>query len=535
MYFLALVVLLLVLAGVKSLRASRTGRAIVAVRDNELAAQAVSLDSRRLKLTAIATSGAIAGLAGALYVIQQKGMYADAFSANVSILLFSMVVIGGLGSLPGAVIGAVYIRGAEYFLPAGWDLVAGGLGVLVLLLLLPEGLGGLLYELRDRYLRWVARRRGIVVASLAGEGTLRAARGTRARRARAPRDGGHDVRGKHVTVVPENAETAEEIDASIEALLEEPRSHGTLGPTPHHGRRAGVPAGRAVRPQRGRRARPRGVQRPHPQHPRSLRPQHPGRAGPQLAGRRCRLPARAAAGAPRRPLQPHQDLRRRRSAWGLFSIFTGLAPTVFLLGVARAGSGLGRAVNGSTHNSLIADYYPANVRPAAFGVHRAANSIGQIVGPLAAGGIAYFLGWRTPFFIFAVPTLIFVLLATRLREPARGGQERRALGADEATAATEEEPASFSEAFRMLWAIKTMRRTWMALPFIAVSIIGLTPLVQLFYEQEFGLNEAERGLRHRVGRTGPDPRLPRRHPHRDHGSCGATPRLLPRFVECSSR
>ncbi len=170
MYFLALVVLLLVMAGVKGLRASRTGRAIVAVRDNELAAQAVSLDSRRLKLTAIATSGAIAGLAGALYVVHQKGMYADAFSANVSILLFSMVVIGGLGSLPGAVIGAVYIRGAEYYLPAGWDLVAGGLGVLVLLLLLPEGLGGLLYDLRDRYLRWVARRRGVVVASLAGEG-----------------------------------------------------------------------------------------------------------------------------------------------------------------------------------------------------------------------------------------------------------------------------------------------------------------------------------------------------------------------------
>jgi branched-chain amino acid transport system ATP-binding protein len=182
------------------------------------------------------------------------------------------------------------------------------------------------------------------------------------------------------------------------------------------------------------------------------------------------------------------------SAWGLFSLFTGLAPTVLLLGVARAGSGLGRAVNGSTHNSLIADYYPATVRPAAFGVHRAGNSIGQFVGPLAAGGIAYLIGWRAPFILFAIPTVVFVLLATRLREPPRGGQERKALGADEATVETEEAPASFSEAFRVLWAVKTMRRTWMALPFVAVSIIGLTPLIQLFYAEEFGLNEAERGF-----------------------------------------
>jgi branched-chain amino acid transport system permease protein len=172
MYFVALLALLAVLAGVKGLRASRTGRAIVAVRDNELAAQAVSLDSTRLKLTAIVTSGALAGFAGAIYVVHQKGMYSDAFGPNVSILLFSMVVIGGLGSLPGAVIGAIYIRGAQFYLPAGWDLVAGGVGILVLLLLLPEGLGGLLYDLRDRFLRRVARHRGIVVASLAGEGTL---------------------------------------------------------------------------------------------------------------------------------------------------------------------------------------------------------------------------------------------------------------------------------------------------------------------------------------------------------------------------
>jgi branched-chain amino acid transport system permease protein len=169
MYWFALAVLLLVLFGVKGLRASRTGRALIATRDNEQAAAAVTIDIVRAKLTAFVISGALAGLAGGVYVLHQRGLHSDAFGADVSLRLFSMVVIGGLGSLPGAVLGAVYVRGAEFFLRSSWALVASGGGLLVLLLFLPEGLGGLLYTQRDRYLRWVARRRGLVVPSLVAD------------------------------------------------------------------------------------------------------------------------------------------------------------------------------------------------------------------------------------------------------------------------------------------------------------------------------------------------------------------------------
>jgi ABC-type branched-subunit amino acid transport system ATPase component/predicted MFS family arabinose efflux permease len=182
------------------------------------------------------------------------------------------------------------------------------------------------------------------------------------------------------------------------------------------------------------------------------------------------------------------------SAWGGFSVLTGLAPSVTVLGLARTGAGLGRAVNGSTHNSLLSDWYPADVRPGVYGVHRAANSVGQIIGPLAAGAIALFLGWRAPFLILAVPTFILVLLAMKLKEPVRGNQERRALGADEATIDTEEKPVPFKDAVRILWQVRAMRRTWMALPFVAVAMVGLSPLIQLFYEEEFGLNELQRGF-----------------------------------------
>jgi branched-chain amino acid transport system permease protein len=168
MYLFSLAVLLAIMAAVRGLRASRTGRALIAVRDNELAAEAVTLDSTRLKLVAFVIAGALAGLAGGVYVIQQEGIFSDAFAPEVSLLLFSMVVIGGLGTMPGAVLGAIYVRGAEFFLPAGWELVASGFGILVLLLIFPEGLGGIAYSVRDAYLRGVARRRGIAVPSLIG-------------------------------------------------------------------------------------------------------------------------------------------------------------------------------------------------------------------------------------------------------------------------------------------------------------------------------------------------------------------------------
>jgi branched-chain amino acid transport system permease protein len=104
-----------------------------------------------------------------VYIFHQRGLHTDAFGADVSVRLFSMVVIGGLGSLPGAVLGAMYVRGAEFFLHGGWSFVASGAGILVLLLFMPEGLGGVVYMVRDKYLRWVAVRRGLIVPSMVAD------------------------------------------------------------------------------------------------------------------------------------------------------------------------------------------------------------------------------------------------------------------------------------------------------------------------------------------------------------------------------
>jgi ABC-type branched-subunit amino acid transport system ATPase component/ABC-type branched-subunit amino acid transport system permease subunit len=168
MYYLALVAFLAVVAAAAVLRRSRTGGAMIAVRDNEAAAASLSISPVQVKLAAFAFSGAMAGLAGALYVLYQRGFHSDAFVPEASLRLFSMVVIGGLGSLGGAVLGAVYVRGAEFFLPAGWSLMASGAGIVALLVVLPGGLGEMLYRLRDASLRRVAARHGIAVPSLSG-------------------------------------------------------------------------------------------------------------------------------------------------------------------------------------------------------------------------------------------------------------------------------------------------------------------------------------------------------------------------------
>jgi len=182
------------------------------------------------------------------------------------------------------------------------------------------------------------------------------------------------------------------------------------------------------------------------------------------------------------------------AAWGVFSVLTGFAVSVVMLALVRAGSGLGRAINDPVHNSLIADYYDVGVRPKAYAVHRAGNSVGQCLGPLLGGVLAYYFGWRTPFILFGIPTAIFLVLALRLREPTRGAHERRSMGASEEAVATEEAPPSWAEAWRITWQVRTLRRVFYSLPFLAVAVIGLLTLGSLFYDEVFGLNEVERGV-----------------------------------------
>jgi branched-chain amino acid transport system permease protein len=162
-YTLILVALLLVLVALAGIRRSRTGRALLALRDNERGAQAYGLSTVRLRLTAFALSGGIAALAGCLFAHHQQAFGQQPYLPEQNLAVFTMVVLGGIGSPLGAVLGALWLQGTRWFLPAEWQLLASGAGVLAVLLILPGGLGGLALRLRDRWLARVATSRGLEV------------------------------------------------------------------------------------------------------------------------------------------------------------------------------------------------------------------------------------------------------------------------------------------------------------------------------------------------------------------------------------
>jgi branched-chain amino acid transport system permease protein len=167
-YYLALVVLLLAILAVRGVRRSRTGRVLVAIRDNEDAAAAFGVSVVGAKLTAFALSGFVAAVAGAVFAFNQASFRSESYTAEESITVFVSAVIGGLGSIPGAVLGALFSRGAQWLLPGNWRLFAASTGVLVVLMIIPEGLGGTLFRVRDLLLRRLALRRGIDAPSLTG-------------------------------------------------------------------------------------------------------------------------------------------------------------------------------------------------------------------------------------------------------------------------------------------------------------------------------------------------------------------------------
>jgi branched-chain amino acid transport system ATP-binding protein len=180
--------------------------------------------------------------------------------------------------------------------------------------------------------------------------------------------------------------------------------------------------------------------------------------------------------------------------WALFSVGTGVALTVPMLVLMRLGAGTGRAVVTPTHNGLLSDWYPPTTRLKVFSFHRLANSVGQIVGPALAGVLALAFGWRSPFLLFAIPTGVLVLFALRLHEPVRGRHERIAAGADEETASAHDAHETAWSTMQVLARVRTLRRIWYAVPFLAIALFGIPNLLSIVYDEVFGLNAAERGL-----------------------------------------
>jgi branched-chain amino acid transport system permease protein len=155
LYYLALALLALVVLGVLNLLRSPTGRAFVAIRDSEISAQSMGIHLARYKTTSFALSAAITGLAGALYAHKLQFISPEQFGIVLSIELAMMIFIGGIGSLHGAIYGAIFlialpqlIAVAKDFLPAaighrtGLEPTVFGLILVLVIVFEPQGLYG---------------------------------------------------------------------------------------------------------------------------------------------------------------------------------------------------------------------------------------------------------------------------------------------------------------------------------------------------------------------------------------------------------
>ena len=168
-YFLCLIFLLAAILAARSFRKNRSGRVLIAVRDNQRAAPAYAINLARNKLAAFAISGALAAVAGLLIAYQSGSVDYQAYGMTASVSVFVYTVVGGLTSVGGGVAGAVVFGVIRLFgedIVEGLSFLATGVGVLVVLLFLPGGLAEAFYKTRDNFLKWVAKRHDILVPSL---------------------------------------------------------------------------------------------------------------------------------------------------------------------------------------------------------------------------------------------------------------------------------------------------------------------------------------------------------------------------------
>jgi branched-chain amino acid transport system permease protein len=152
-FYVFLLFTVLVVKATSNLMRSRVGRAIVAIRENEASTASLGIHTARYIVLAFVWSGAVVGIAGAMFAALTERVFPESFGLTEVIVQFGMVLVGGAGSIVGSVIGAVTLTALpEYFrqFPGMAELFFGIIIVLVLLFL-PKGLASLLARISPRF------------------------------------------------------------------------------------------------------------------------------------------------------------------------------------------------------------------------------------------------------------------------------------------------------------------------------------------------------------------------------------------------
>ncbi|HUR48175.1 MAG TPA: MFS transporter [Acidimicrobiales bacterium] len=179
---------------------------------------------------------------------------------------------------------------------------------------------------------------------------------------------------------------------------------------------------------------------------------------------------------------------------GIFSMITARGQSAVSIGTPRVFAESSEQAGDVPLFSLLADYYPLEVRGRAFANVATLGRLGTLISTLVVGGLVVSIGFRTTFVIFGAGLVgAGILMFVRLREPIRGYMERRALGAEDDVARTEDEPLSFGEGWRTTWGVRTLRRVFIGSCIQAIGGFAGIYIGALLLEK-YGLNAFERSL-----------------------------------------
>ena len=183
LYYVVLVVLVVVVAAAATLRRSSVGRIVIAVRDNERASAAFGIKPATVKLRVLALSGFVAATAGVFWALDWQSVAPTQFTADVSIAVLAIPVIGGLGSLGGALAASVLLYMGTFFIGphlsgllgsfgqnVGFLLFFSGIGVVGSMNGFPNGIAGAVQDTWQAYLN----RRATRISAVSDEATVTA-------------------------------------------------------------------------------------------------------------------------------------------------------------------------------------------------------------------------------------------------------------------------------------------------------------------------------------------------------------------------
>ena len=149
-YYLILLMVLLMILVARNILNSKTGRAFIAIRDNETAAQAMGVHLAWYKTISFVISAFYAGIAGSLYAVLLSYINAESFHLMVSVFYLEMVVVGGIASIMGSILGAIFltalpeILGAKYQL---YQIIVQGMVLVLTIIFMPRGVSGMIWRL----------------------------------------------------------------------------------------------------------------------------------------------------------------------------------------------------------------------------------------------------------------------------------------------------------------------------------------------------------------------------------------------------